>query len=357
MPARQQQRLQFSALRTAKARIVRGPRRQQPLAAAQAVGQQRDGQRIAFGRVVRIDRVVVLEHEERRPRHAGRHQHRCCAVIRGQRLPVDAGDPLRDPLRQWLAVGAAGLRDIEACRQLHFVAPRLAGAPAGLHQIVRGRGQRVGNAVDQVASPIAIEVDRDAFVRAGHELRVAERPGPRSGQPVGTDVAGLQQLQRGEEFAAEERLSPAEARERRQRHQQRPLAEHAAVVALHAPHRDDGGGIHAIGLRYPAQQFGVRSQHGLSIAYALLVDQGRQIVPQRRGELGLRVQQVQHAHVGGQALGVRIEAGRRDALLLGDAAQAGHAGGEHRIRCGRWRRRVRRRGDRQWTRWRRAGCR
>ncbi|KAG1540135.1 hypothetical protein G6F50_014407 [Rhizopus delemar] len=70
----QQQGLQLAALIAADAGIIGRPRRGQAFAAPQLVGQRSDRQRIAFGSVVAVDRVVVAEHQQRRALAAGRQQ-------------------------------------------------------------------------------------------------------------------------------------------------------------------------------------------------------------------------------------------------------------------------------------------
>jgi hypothetical protein len=95
--------------------------------------------------------------------------------------------------------------------------------PARL-QVVGGGGERVGHAADQVAPAVAVEVDRGLEEGAGHELRVAEGAGPGAGEPARLDVAVGEDAQRRDQLAAEERLAPALAGQRRERaHHQRRL--------------------------------------------------------------------------------------------------------------------------------------
>ena len=311
--------------RAVQRRIVGGPGGDQRAAAAQAVGQQRDGQRIALGGVVAVDRIEVAEHQERRPGHAGRQQQRGRRVVGRDRAAVGTGDARGDPLAQRALGLAPRAGRVPARRHAHLEAPGLAGLPAGALEIVGGGRQRVGHAVDQIAAPVAIAVHRDALVGAGHELGLPERAGPRAGQPIKGQIARLQQRQGRQQFAAEELLPAAEARQRGQRHQQRPLALHPAVVALHAPDRHHRGRIHAAVLRHARQHLRVLGAHRLAIGDALGVDQRRQVVPDRRGELGLTVQQRQHAHVRHHAGHEAIERGRRDPRSA--RSRARHAAG------------------------------
>src|SRR5262245_15671215 len=52
--------------------------------------------------------------------------------------------------------------------------PRLPALPAVAAQIVRGRRQHVGRALDQVTAAVAVIVDRELDVGGGHELGLAD---------------------------------------------------------------------------------------------------------------------------------------------------------------------------------------
>ena len=339
MAAGQQQGLQLAPLRPRQARVVGGPGRGDAAAAAQAVGQGGDGQGVAFGGVVGIDRVVVAQHQERRSVAPGRQQHRAAHVRRRDRAAVDAGDAARDPVRKRPATGSPGQRGVETGRQLHFVAPRLARAPARAPQVVRGGGQRVGDAGHQVTATVAIAIHRDARIGAGHELGLAEGAGPGTGEVRIGQVAGGQQRQQGQELATEELLAPSLAGQGGQRHAQRALAGDPAVVAFHAPHRDHGFRIDPVFGGDARQQLAVRGQHRPAIGHALLVHQAGQVVPDRGGELGLGVEQRQHAAVRLQVGGQPRELGRIDAARGGLRLQRRQAALESgvlglRQRCG-----------------------
>ena len=92
-------------------------------------------------------------------------------------------------------LGAAGLAGVEARRNADFHAPRLAAAPAGALEVVGGGGQCIGNAADQIAAAIAITIHGDARIGAGHELRMPEGTGPGAGEPLGLQVAAVDQLE------------------------------------------------------------------------------------------------------------------------------------------------------------------
>src|SRR5262245_22248070 len=64
------------------------------------------------------------------------------------------------------------------CRNAHLVAPRLPDGPTRPAQEVRRRGQRIGDRMDEIAPPILVEIDREAPIGAGQELRLSESSGP-----------------------------------------------------------------------------------------------------------------------------------------------------------------------------------
>lgn len=78
-------------------------------------------------------------------------------------------------------------------------------------------------------------------------------------------------------------------------------------------------------------------QHGLAIGDALAVDQAGQVVPDGRGEFGLRIQQRQDAGIGRQPGGEALKAGSVHALGSGLRLQASQAAIEGRIGAGRQR--------------------
>ena len=58
--------------------------------------------------------------------------------------------------------------------------PRLAAFPAEMHEILAGRADDVGHALDQVAVTVAVVIDGMRHVLRRHELSLPElaRPGP-----------------------------------------------------------------------------------------------------------------------------------------------------------------------------------
>ena len=99
-------------------------------------------------------------------------------------------------------------------------------------------------------------------------------------------------------------------------------------------------------LRHLVQHLAVLLQHRQALRDALVVDQRGQVVPDRRAELGLLVELVQHVGQGGQAGGVALPGLGRDAGCAGGRLQFGEAGLQRGFGRGvRWR--LGRRGQRQ----------
>jgi len=162
-----------------------------------------------------------------------------------------------------------------------------------------------------------------------------EGAGPGTGEPLCLQVAAVDQLEQGQQLTTEEGLAAAGTGQRGQRLQQRALAEHTAVVALHAPDRDDGGRIDAVLGRHPIKQGPMLLQQDAPIVHALAIDQRGQVVPDRRGEFRLRVEQAEHAGIGGEPGDNPIEAVGTDALAGGCRLQDGQAAAESGIAAGR----------------------
>ena len=55
--------------------------------------------------------------------------------------------------------GEVGLLPRQLLRHAHFLQPGLAALPAEADQEIGGGGERVGNAVDQIAAAVAVEID------------------------------------------------------------------------------------------------------------------------------------------------------------------------------------------------------
>ena len=118
---------------------------------------------------------------------------------------------------------------------MHFLQPRLVALPAEGDQEVGGGGERVRNAVDEVAPAVAIEVDRILEIIRSGELHAAEFAGPVTDHVLDALVAALDDAERIEQLLAEEIGPPAVIGESRQRAQNVVVAEIGAEVAFKAP--------------------------------------------------------------------------------------------------------------------------
>ncbi len=335
MAARDQQRLHFAAFGARDAGVVGGPGRGERRAAAQPVRQMRDRQAVALGRVVAVDRIEVAQHQEGRPLRARGREQAGGTRARGQGRAVDAGHAALGPVAHRALGAAAFAAGVEVARQFHLEAPGLGRLPTRLDQEVRGRGQRIGRAVHQVGFAIPIEVHCEALESAGHELRVAERAGPGTHEALGRDVARLQDAHRGKQLGAKVTLSAAEAGQCAQRLHQWRFAQRLTEVALHTPHRDHRGRVHAITFLHALERVGVKREHGLALGHALLVHEAGEVVPDGGAELGLVVELVDHGHVGLKPLREAREGDFAHAHRAGRRAQAGQAILEFTRRWGR----------------------
>ena len=288
----------------------------------------RNGQAVAFGGVVAVDRVEVFEHQEGRAGRAGRRHEAGRSEVVGQRRSVDLAQAAHGPFADRPSAAPAFAFDVEPARQLHFETPGLAALPAGLGEEVGGGGERVGGVVHQVALAVTVAIDGEALEGGGHELCVAEGAGPRADQALGRDVTGLQDAHGGIQLAAEEGLAPAVAGQRAECLHQRVLAQALPEVALHTPDRHHSRRLDAEALLHARQRVRVLPQHGLSLLHALVVDQAAEVVPDRCAELGLVVELLDHAHVGHHTSREQSVAGFGDAGRAGFALQAVEAAGE-----------------------------
>ena len=121
--------------------------------------------------------------------------------------------PAQGPHAGTRPVGQRALRiatgGVQPGWQRDLLAPGLAVAPARLRQIVGDGAEHVGLAGPDVAPAVALEVDRVAQVAGRHELRLAHRACIGAGHRRGHDIAMIQDLQRGQQFASEKAGSAA----------------------------------------------------------------------------------------------------------------------------------------------------
>src|SRR5476649_1074895 len=90
----------------------------------------------------------------------------------------------------------------------HFLQPWLAALPAEADQEVGGGGERVGDAVGQIAAAVAVEVDATLEIVGGGELHTAEFTSPVADNVDGR-IATLDKAQGIEQLRAEEIAAPA----------------------------------------------------------------------------------------------------------------------------------------------------
>jgi hypothetical protein len=124
-------------------------------------------------------------------------------------------------------------------------------------------------------------------------------------------------FQRREKLLAEIILAPADAGQLRGRTDHRAVADHRAVVGLHAPDRGDDGAVDPVGLLDCVERRAVLRQDGAAVGDALLADEEVEIVPERLGEFGLAVEQVHNAQVGHQPCDIGVEHRAADPAALG----------------------------------------
>jgi hypothetical protein len=309
------------------------------IAAADAVGKMADGERVGFRRVVAHDHAEISDDQECRPARAGRDQER--GLIGRAREWLGAGaaqaEPL--PLGKRLPDRAVGEQEIEVLRQYDLIAPGRARLPAGALQVVRGRADHVGNGIDHVAPPVAVEVDGEALERGRHELGRAEGAGPGALEIGRRHVATFENLECRQEFVAEIALPPADAGERRGRAQHRPLAGQRAKFRFDAPDRRDYVAIGAVRLLGRIEHGAVPGDHLAAGLNALVADQEVEILPHRPRELRLRIEQLHDLELGLEAAGGELEGAHRNAALLRQRPKRGEAspeiGGGRQDRLGR----------------------
>jgi 3-hydroxyacyl-CoA dehydrogenase / enoyl-CoA hydratase / 3-hydroxybutyryl-CoA epimerase len=150
------------------------------------------------------------------------------------------------------------VQNLEVMRAL---VPRLARPPAVGAQVVGGGREHVGDAADQVAPAVAIEVDGEALVVGSEELGLADLAGPGAAHLRGAQVAAVDDPQRRHQLVLEHLGAPAVIGERRQRADDRHSAGIGAEVALKPPDRHQDRPRHAVLPLDAGQQVGVAAQH------------------------------------------------------------------------------------------------
>src|SRR5438093_1733366 len=215
--------------------------------------------------IVVEQRIVVAVHEERALAAA---DHRRGSVAFRQRVAAWQANAERLPLRERKRNGhvarrltrTVAPRDVvchlpcNLARHLYLSTPGFVRRPAVARQVVRDRREDVGGRRPDVAPAVAVVILRVLQVTRRHELHLSHRAGPRSAKVREIDVAAVDDLERVEQLAPEERRPPRIPRERRQRHNRRPDAAEAAEVGLQPPDGDDDAWRDAVGLADLGQQ-------------------------------------------------------------------------------------------------------
>ena len=139
-----------------------------------ARGSRIDQRVIPFG----IGREIRVG-EERRPRAAHRQEHRCGQIVIGQWLAIRIGHAPGRPFRPRMFRRKVRLLPRQIRWHADFLQPRLAAPPfQSGGDVVRGRADHVGRAVQHVAMAVAIIVHGIVEVMRRQELRLSELAGP-----------------------------------------------------------------------------------------------------------------------------------------------------------------------------------
>ena len=131
-------------------------------------------------------------------------------------------------------------------RHAHLAAPVLAGRPSVAFQVVGDGGEHVGRRGPDVAASVAVEILGELQVAGRHELRLPHRARPGSPHVGELDVAPIEDLERREELAAEQRRAALVPGQGRQSGDGRADAGESAEVGLETPDRDDDFGGDAV---------------------------------------------------------------------------------------------------------------
>ena len=191
-----QRRLQLPRLLARQGLQVTRPFGHHARAAAQALRQQRHGQRVVGGIVVAQDGAEVLPHQKCRAPCTGGRQDGGRGQVGQGGVAVHGAHPFSRPLGSALPHAQLGPGVVKARWQLHLSAPGFTGHPAFPLQKMRGRCRHVGDAAPDVAAPVAIGVHRVGLEHRGNELRVPHGPGPGADHGFCRNVAPVNDAQR-----------------------------------------------------------------------------------------------------------------------------------------------------------------
>jgi hypothetical protein len=238
------QLLQPAPLGPRQPRIVGGPGGAQRRQAGHAIGQVGDGQGVGLGVIVGVDRIEVAEYQEPRSRRPGRQQQPGLPRA-GQPRAIGPHHAATVPGRQRRPVLPAARPGV-ARGHLDLDHPGLARPPAGPVQVVGGGAEGIGHRAHQIAPAVTIEIDGQPPIGGGDELGLTEGAGPRAVQVFQRQVAAVDELQGGDQFASPEIGAPAAGTgHRRQRVRQVVAAGFPAVIGLDAPDGDNDVAVDA----------------------------------------------------------------------------------------------------------------
>jgi hypothetical protein len=139
------------------------------------------------------------------------------------------------------------------------------------------------------------------------------------------EIAAIEDFERREKLVAEIGLAAADTGQGRGRLQHAAIADLGRIVALDAPDRRDRVAVDAVGLLRGVELRLVLGEDLLALGEAVVVHQDIEIVPDRLGEFGLRIQQVHDAQIGREACREALEILLRDVAACGIRPHRGNA--------------------------------
>ena len=192
------------------------------------------------------------------PASAARRQHNLRFDIRlRQRRPIRLAKAHAREIPQGPFAFRIRATGVKPCRRTHFPPPGFPTAPAIALEVMRDGSQSISPAIPDIALAIAIEIHRQSFKIARHELRLAHRPGPGALHAIRAGVAVVQNAQSRHQFIAEIGRAAPFPGQGGERFNHTKTASIATVIRLNAPNRDDHGRCDMIARFNPAQQIGV----------------------------------------------------------------------------------------------------
>src|SRR4029450_2503374 len=136
------------------------------------------------------------------------------------------------------------------------------------------RGERVRRVADQIAPPVAIEVDSVFVIDARHELELANLSGPWATHFRRGEIAPLDHPPRVEQLLLELVGTAASEGECGERAQRLHIAHHLTEIRLKAPEADEDRTGHAVLLLNPGEGPGILLEQCRAEAERIRADQG-----------------------------------------------------------------------------------